>query len=50
MSHIALTGGIGSEKPTVAETQAAKGAVHLNADAYELQHSRRLFGAHFGSN
>ena len=39
MLDIALTGGIGSGKSTVAEMLAAKGAVHLNADAivHELQ-------------
>lgn len=39
MLDIAVTGGIGSGKSTVAEMLAAKGAVHLNADAivHELQ-------------
>lgn len=39
MTDIAVTGGIGSGKSTVAEMLAAKGAVHLNADAivHELQ-------------
>ena len=39
MLDIALTGGIGSGKSTVAEMLAAKGGVHLNADAivHELQ-------------
>ena len=39
MLDIAVTGGIGSGKSTVAEMLAAKGAVHLNADAivHEMQ-------------
>ena len=39
MTDIAVTGGIGSGKSTVAEMLVAKGAVHLNADAivHELQ-------------
>lgn len=39
MLDIAVTGGIGSGKSTVAEMLAANGAVHLNADAivHELQ-------------
>ena len=39
MLDIAVTGGIGSGKSTVAEMLAGKGAVHLNADAivHELQ-------------
>lgn len=39
MLDIAVTGGIGSGKSTVADMLAAKGAVHLNADAivHELQ-------------
>lgn len=39
MLNIAVTGGIGSGKSTVAEMMASKGAVHLNADAivHELQ-------------
>ena len=54
MTDIAVTGGIGSGKSTVAEMLAAKGAVHLNADAivHELQQpGEAVFAAmvgHFG--
>ena len=54
MTDIAVTGGIGSGKSTVAEMLAAKGAVHLNADAivHELQQpGEAVFTAmaeHFG--
>lgn len=54
MTDIAVTGGIGSGKSTVAEMLAAKGAVHLNADAivHELQRpGEAVFAAmvgHFG--
>lgn len=54
MLDIAVTGGIGSGKSTVAEMLADKGAVHLNADAivHELQQpGGAVFNAmveHFG--
>lgn len=53
---IAITGGIGSGKSTVAEMLAAKGAVHLNADAivHDLQQpGGAVFEAmveHFGNH